>query len=211
MQHDLRRPFARAVDVATELAENAAVSRGWTTESACADMSVGALARHLVGQWFNADRLLRAEPGTDPIPVAEHYARAAWVSAGHDEQANVEIREGSEGFAAQGPEAMRELLDELRPRLDEVLASDRSGPVLIPWQGWSLTESDFLLTRMMEIVVHSDDLAASIHVATPEFPDDVVHPVLGLLTEVAVRRHGQTALVRALSRPQRARQSVSAF
>jgi hypothetical protein len=35
--------------------------------------------------------------------------------------------------------------------------------------------------------------------------------LLGLLTAVAVERHGQTALVRALSRPQRAPASVSAF
>ena len=59
--------------------------------------------------------------------------------------------------------------------------------------------------------MHADDLAASIGVDTPEFPDDVVAPVLGLLAGVAVRRHGQAAVVRALSRPQRAPASVSAF
>jgi hypothetical protein len=60
-------------------------------------------------------------------------------------------------------------------------------------------------------VVHSDDLAAGIGLETPDFPDPVVADVLGLLTGVAVRRHGQTAMVRALSRPQRAPASVSAF
>jgi len=59
--------------------------------------------------------------------------------------------------------------------------------------------------------VHSDDLAASVDLPTPDFPDDAIAPVLGLLTGVAVRRHGQAALVRALSRPQRAPDSVSAF
>ena len=63
----------------------------------------------------------------------------------------------------------------------------------------------------METVVHSDDLAASLGLATPEFPDEVVSPVLGLLTGLAVRRHGATALVRALTRPQRAPASVAAF
>ena len=92
-----------------------------------------------------------------------------------------------------------------------MLAAHREGSVLIPWQGWSLTASDFLLTRMMEIVVHSDDLAASVGVETPTFPDDVVTPVLDLLTGLAVRRHGGTALVRVLTRPQRAPASVSAF
>ena len=114
-------------------------------------------------------------------------------------------------FAAEGFEGMRSLVAELRPRLAEVLASDRFGPVLIPWQGWALSEGDFLLTRSVELVVHGDDLAASLDQPPPDWPDDVLEPVLGLLTRVAVRRHGQAALVRALSRPQRAPASVSAF
>jgi hypothetical protein len=211
MENELRRPFAGAVEVASVLVLHPEVSTRWHLESACADMSVGALARHVVSQWFNAERLLRAPAGTEPIPAVEHYARAAWVSAGHDDEANLEIREGSEELAAEGPESMRTLVDGLRPRLAEVLASDRSGPVLVPWQGWALSEADFLLTRMMELVVHCDDLASSIDVPSPEFPEDVVLPVLDLLTRVAYMRHGQTALVRALSRPQRAIGDVSAF
>ena len=81
----------------------------------------------------------------------------------------------------------------------------------IPWQGWSLGIDDFVTTRLMEIVVHSDDLAASVGLPTPEFPEPALTPVLGLLTGVAVRRHGQAAVVRALSRPQRAPEHVSAF
>lgn len=174
-------------------------------------MSVGALARHLVSQWFNADRLLRAPAGDTPIAVWDHYARAAWVHASLDQEVNVGIRDGSEELAAEGPEAMLALVAELEPALAEVMQAPRTGTVLIPWQGWSLTEGDFLLTRLMEIVVHSDDLAASIGLPTPEFPDDVLTPVLGLLAGIAVRRHGQAAVVRALSRPQRAPASVSAF
>ncbi|HEY3528734.1 MAG TPA: maleylpyruvate isomerase N-terminal domain-containing protein [Nocardioides sp.] len=211
MEHELRGPFAAAVEVATDLVLSPEVEARWQEESACADMSVGALARHLVSQWFNAERLLRAPAGEAPIPVVEHYLRAAWVSAGHDDEANVQIRRDSEVIAAEGPDSMRVLVGELEPRLAEALASDRRGPVLVPWQGWSLSEHDFLLTRLIELVVHSDDLAASIDVTTPDFPDDVVTPVLGLLTDVAIRRHGQWALVRALARPQRASRSISAF
>jgi hypothetical protein len=97
-------------------------------------------------------------------------------------------------------------------RLPEVVLSvPPETPVLIPWQGWALRASDLLTTRMMEMVVHSDDLAVSVGVETPEVPPEVAERVLGLLTRVAVRRHGQAALVRALSRPQRAPASVSAF
>jgi hypothetical protein len=63
----------------------------------------------------------------------------------------------------------------------------------------------------MEMVVHSDDLAASVDIPTPDFDAAVLDPVLRLLTAVSLRRHGQDALVRTLSRPQRAPGSVSAF
>jgi hypothetical protein len=211
MEQSLRGPFAGAVLVATDLVLRPEVSATWERESACPDMSVGALARHLVSQWFNAVRLLRAPAGDAPITAREHYVRASWVTADHDDEANADIRRGSEELAVEGPEGMRTLVEELKSELGDVLASGRTGPVLIPWQGWSLGEDDFLLTRLMEIVVHSDDLAASVGVPTPEFPDAVITPVLDLLTQVAVRRHGQAALVRALSRPQRAPASVSAF
>jgi len=174
-------------------------------------MSVGALARHLVSQWFNAVRLLSAPAGDAPITARQHYERAAWVHSGPDDDANVDIRQGSEELAAEGPEAMRALVATLAPELSDVLARPRDGSVLIPWQGWSLSEHDFLVTRLMEIVVHSDDLAASIGVVTPEFPPEALAPVLDLLTGLAVRRHGSTAVVRTLARPQRAPAAISAF
>jgi len=203
--------FTAATRIAADLALRPEVEEQWTEESACAGMTVGALARHLVSQWFNAVRLLRAPAGDAPITVWEHYARAAWVHSALDDEANAGIRRGSEDLAAEGPEAMRTLIEGLAPDVEAVLAADRAGPVLIPWQGWSLSVEDFLLTRMMEIVVHSDDLAASIGLETPEFPDAVVTPVLDLLAGLAVRRHGSTAVVRTLTRPQRAPSSVTAF
>jgi hypothetical protein len=81
----------------------------------------------------------------------------------------------------------------------------------VPWQGWSLATDDFLVTRLMEMVVHADDLATSVDVPTPEFGSEVLDPVFRLLTALAVRRHGRDALVRTLARPQRAPATVSAF
>jgi len=60
-------------------------------------------------------------------------------------------------------------------------------------------------------VVHSDDLAASVDVPVPAFAPEALGPVLTLLTDLSLRRHGQDALVRALSRPQRAPGAISAF
>ncbi|MGH3387023.1 MAG: maleylpyruvate isomerase N-terminal domain-containing protein, partial [Nocardioidaceae bacterium] len=66
-------------------------------------------------------------------------------------------------------------------------------------------------TRMMEIAVHSDDLAASVDVATPDLPAEVVDTVVDLLSRLAVRRHGPTAVLRALTRAERAPAGIAAF
>jgi hypothetical protein len=176
-------------------------------------MTVGGLAHHLMGQLGNTVRLVGEEPSSEPpIPLLAHYTQAAWVTASPDDEVNAEIRASSDAAAQPGPDALPPIVDDLLDQLSGVLAARRSDDaVFIPWQGWSLTAHDWLVTRMMEIVVHSDDLAASVGVQTPEFPLEVITPVLGLLTAVACRRHGQVPVVRALSRPQRAPASVSAF
>ena len=209
--------FPEVARVAADLLGHPAVAARWADESACAGMTVGGLANHLAGQAGNVVRLLAATPrDAAAIPVIEHYRRAAWVHSGPESEANVDIRTSADDEASAGPAALQERvrrdLDALAGALAPVLAGSRDpGTVLIPWQGWSLTSADFVLTRTMEVLVHSDDLAASIGVDTPRFPDEAADAVLGLLASVAAERHGRTAVLRALSRPQRARGPVSAF
>jgi hypothetical protein len=210
---DDRESFVAAARIACDLVRRSEVAERWDQESACAGMTVGGLANHLGDQVALAVRLLEAGPsGEDPISLDEHYARAAWVREDLDGETNIAIREGSDEQARAGRDALVERVDADVRRLPGVLesvASDMS--VFIPWQGWAVTADDLITSRTMEIVVHADDLAASVGVDTPKFPADAVERVLALLTRVAVRRHGQAALVRALSRPQRAPASVSAF
>ena len=213
MEHSEREGFLGAARTAAALVRRPEVAARWGEESACAGMSVGGLACHLGAQTDLAVRVLGSGP-SDLVPIAlsEHYARAAWVRSGPDDEANVGIREGSDAQAAEGPDALAALVAQRLTELPGVIDAIGSGdPVLVPWQGWALTAHDFLVTRLMETVVHSDDLAASTGLATPEFSDEVVEPVLALLTGLARRRHGTTALVRTLTRPQRAPGSVSAF
>ena len=202
-----------SADVVVELALTEPVSEGWTRESACAGMSTSGLAHHLTSQVDSLVRLLPDAPHqSEPISVREHYRRAAWANTGLDDEANVEIRTVADGKAEPGPAELADHTAEQLTRLPAVLAGvEDSAAVLIPWQGWALTAHDFAVTRLMEMVVHADDLAASVGVDTPEFPEEAVRLVLGLLTDVAVDRHGQVAVVRALSRPQRSPGTISAF
>jgi uncharacterized protein (TIGR03083 family) len=189
------------------------VADAWSRPSVLEQWSVGGLAAHLGGQVLTAERLLRLPPSDlAPIDLDDHYAEAAWVSASIDDPVNTGIREGGEQEAAAGPV---ELLARVRSARVAVASALSLEPpdrvVLIPWQGWALTLDDFLTTRTMEIVVHSDDLAASVGIEAPAFDRAVLDPVLGLLTRLAVRRHGQSAVVAALARQERAPGSIAAF
>jgi hypothetical protein len=142
--------------------------------------------------------------------VDAHYQRAAWVTTtSPDDPPNDRSTDDTE--AALGAAALKDrtaaALAEVRGRLEAGAAADI---ILIPWQGWSLRRGDFLLTRMLEIVVHADDLAISLDIPTAEFPAEVFIPVRDLLVRLAVKRHGQSAVISALARSERT-QVISAF
>ncbi|KRE41923.1 maleylpyruvate isomerase N-terminal domain-containing protein [Knoellia sp. Soil729] len=208
------RAFLSCAEVALGLARREEVRSTWERESACARMTVGGLTHHLLGQLRNSARLLavQAPPDAPVIGLLDHYARAPWVAASRQGGVDGEQLETDNTGARQGADAV---LGEASAALDALphLLAERRDPdtVFIPWQGWSLSTPDFLTTRMMEMVVHGDDLAASVGLETHEHEPVVVASVLRLLTGVSLQRHGQVALMRALSRPQRSSGDISAF
>ncbi len=210
---DLRAAFLEAATSAEALIGDDLVADRWDQPSALPAWSVGGLAAHLAGQVYSTADIVEAPPtDQNPIPLVEHYARAAWVGAGLDDDVSVGIRAGGDRIAAHGqPEVLARMLA-ARERVVAGFAAAPAGLViLVPWQGWALTLDDYLVTRMMEIAVHSDDLAASVGIQAPPLPADVLDPVLALLTTLALRRHGQSAVLAALSRTERAPTSIAAF
>lgn len=205
--------FVDAARTATALVLDPQVEQRWREPSALAQMSVGALTSHLVAQVVSTAAGLFDPSATSteqPVGLLDHYERAAWVGADIDDEANVSIREGAERTAADGYAGTRARLERACHQLDPWPAK-APAVVRMPWWGWSLTLDDFLLTRMMELMVHADDLAVSLGVPTPEFPRSVTRPVFMLLTALAERKHGQTAVVRALTRAERAPGSITVF
>jgi hypothetical protein len=207
------RAYLTAVDTVAELLGRPDVAHAWDSPSALAEWRVGGLAGHLAAQAFLGVRLLENGPSTQyPISIDEHYERAAWVTAKVDDDVSASIRAGGDADAQAGPATLVDRVRTARDRAAELLAdTDESLVLLVPWQGWSLRRDDLLTTRMMEIAVHSDDLAASVGVTAPPLPGDVLGPVLALLTRLALRRHGQSAVLAALTRAERAPGSIAAF
>jgi Mycothiol maleylpyruvate isomerase N-terminal domain len=209
----IRASYLAAADVAVRLVDDVAVAQRWAAPSVLPGMPVSALAGHLARQVFGVERLLAAGPGTEsPISLLEHYARSAWAAAGPDDEANVGIRRDAEAEAAPGPAALAERAADTAHRLSGILAGEPPDRVvLVPWGPWPLALDDLLVSRLVEIAVHDDDLALSVGLPTPELPGDVTDLVLALLSRLAARRHGATAVIRALSRAERAPPTVAAL
>lgn len=83
--------------------------------------------------------------------------------------------------------------------------------VQVPGAPWLLTLRDFLLTRLVEVVVHTDDLAVSAGVPGPQLPPQATDAVLTLLTRLAARRHGPAAVLNTLTRAERAPAMITAI
>jgi uncharacterized protein (TIGR03083 family) len=209
----IRSDFLSTARSAADLLREPAVAAAWSRPSALPEFSVGGLAGHLAYQILSvADVLSGPEAQEQTISLLEHYGRVQWIEAGLDDEINVRIRRGGDEVAAEGPAALAARVDSVVEELTGGLASAANRPVRIPlWGPWSMMLDDMLVTRMMELAVHSDDLAVSVGIATPELPQGAVDAVVDLLSRLAVRRHGATTVLRALSRAERAPATIAAF
>jgi hypothetical protein len=204
--------FLSAAQIAVQLLGQDEVAVRWEQQSLLPRMTVGMLACHLGRQVVRAHEILPVHGSGEPLAeTADHYRRAAWVTS-EDLEDPANDRTNDETEAKLGVEVMLSRCAESLLEVDQLLAAGgASDVVVVPWQGWALRREDFLLTRMVEIVTHSDDLARSVGVPTPTFPDEVYLPVLSLLARLAAERHGQAAMTSALARSERMPQTISAF
>lgn len=209
----IRQLYLSTATVATTLMTDPAVFRDWDAPSALRKFRVGGLTGHLAGQILQVPPVLDEQPpGTRPISLLDHYRRSTWTDGDIDSELNTGIRASGEQVASVGLARLNEqvsaALDELRHRLPAESA-DRA--IQLPWGPWALSLDDFLATRLLELVVHCDDLAVSVGVDTPPLPAPAVETVLDLLCRWAGSRHGATAVLRTFSRAERAPTKIAAL
>lgn len=198
-----------AATQAIDLAAEPAVGSAWDRPSTLPGFSVGGLAGHLVagGTSVVARYLVAPAPDGEPVDPPQYFLTL--LSADHDDELNTGIRQRGEAVAAVGQEAMlataRRVLAEVAGRL----AALPAGTTVRVAGGLVLDLDDYCVTRLVELVVHTDDLAASVGLATPAIDPAAVELVIGCLLEMARRRHGDLAVIRALTR--RERDTVSAL
>ncbi len=209
----IRSAYLDAAASAAALLADPATAGSWSAPSALPEFGVSGLAGHLARQLFQVRQALsEAVPDQPPITLRDHYARARWIDAGLDDEVNVRVRRSGEESASGGAADLANRAEVAVAELRHALPAEPADRIVhLPRLRWSLRLDDFLITRMMEIAVHSDDLAVSVGLPTPGLPPGVLDPVLDLLTQLAVRRHGATAVLRAFSRAERAPARITAF
>jgi uncharacterized protein (TIGR03083 family) len=208
---DTRDQYLSAARTALALLEDDAVARAWTEPSALEGFTVGGLAAHLANQIVSVATALDTDlAGKPTVALLDHYGRAAWLAADIDNEVNMAIRAGSEHRAGPGPATVLADTRAALARLDADLAGlDVAAPRTNPHWAYAMRLDDLLRTRIMEFVVHADDLAHSVGIATPGFDADAFDTAVWILTRLAAARHGQAALIRALARSERAPATIS--
>ncbi len=213
MDHgDRHRPdhvgaFLDALDAAIEIVASPAAEASWVAPSALADLTVGALAAHvLLVARRAAQRLEEPSPGHvgRVVGVGEYYAPARLPAPGAlSHPAAARVRADGAHVAARGHGSVVASLVTRRAELAVGLTGADLDRLVAGQDGNAVTFGAFLDTRTTELVVHGDDLAASIGQQTSPSAA-ALEVTVGVLLAVIRHRAGDAAVARALARPERA-------
>lgn len=208
--NDIRSAFLEASGVALTLMRDDRIREAWDEPSALPLMSVGALAGHLKRATGSVEAYLdRPEPEAEPVSPAEYYAAAlsdpeqTGGGPNLESKLHVAIRQRGQDEAAPGYDGVLQAWEDAGVRLKQRLESEPEDRRVDVFKGICLLLDDYLITRMIEIVVHTDDLAVSVGAETPTMPPLAMDLATEALVDTARVRHGDVAVMRALTRRER--------
>ncbi len=207
----LRTRYVAAARVAVDLLASAEVAQAWDGASVLAEFGVGDLAGHLARSVFLVhDYLDLPDPrAAQPVQAGPYFAALEGADDVHS-QLNVSIRQRGHELAVDGPLALAERAAAALDGLVERLGTE---PLTrqVEARGHALLLEEYLRTRIVEIVVHVEDLELSVGLGpglgpgddVPDLPDDAVADAVEVLLAAARHRHGDAAVLRALARRER--------
>jgi Mycothiol maleylpyruvate isomerase N-terminal domain len=203
-----RTSFLEAAEVAVELVRRPEVADRWSEPGASEGMTVGAVAAHLVSSGIEMlVPLLELEgpPGTRVLEPSRYFSGQ---SLDLDHEGHHDVRQRAEAGARRGAAALAADAAAAVTGLALRLSEQPEGRRVLVLGAFDMTLDGFLVTRLVELLAHTDDLAASAGMATPDLPPVAVALVVTCLTDVARRRHGDIAVLRTLARRERSTEGV---
>lgn len=210
---EVRKAFLEAGASVVELVAAPTTGANWLRPSSLDGWPVSTLCGHVArGVTSVAEYLDRGEPpaGAETRDTVGYFVAATEAISGDDNVA-AGIKARGEEAAAGGQFGVVDSTERCLDRLGEVFAAAPPDRGVTVFGGIAMVLDDYLVTRMIELRVHADDLATSTGVEPPPMPVLVDDLVSHALVDIARRRHGEAAVLRALARAERAGQPISAF
>jgi len=183
------------------------VGMRWDEPSALENFTVRALVGHLVRAAITVDSYLNL-----PEPAGEKGISAASYFANLDldvsSSLSVGVRARGEEQAAGGQEALVAQLDRVTARLAESLLREPDDRLVAVAGDMVMRLDEYLVTRLVELTIHADDLALSVGLDYPSLPPEALDITLTTLLDIARHRRGDLAVLRVLSRRERAEAGI---
>lgn len=195
--------YLAAVSAVLHLVGRTEVSARWLHPSILPEYTVGELTAHLGRSITNVETYVARPAPVDATPMdAPTYFAAVLADADPvDSDLHRAVRSRSTSVAAAGHAAVVASLEDSAERLRRIdLAAQ---PPILVLDGIAMSVDEYLRTRIVELAVHSADLAESVGVEAPGVPPDVWEQVARTVGETAVRRHGAAAYALSIARPDR--------
>jgi hypothetical protein len=191
-----------AVEAAAALIGRDEVAARWDEPSALAGMTVGALCAHLVRA---AGSVLAYLDRTDPAarPEGPVLTPVTYFHAAIDSPIHERIKEVSASEATVGPDQVAARCREVAAAMRVRLAEEPSDRLVAALGGRMLSLDDFCRTRLIEVLLHLDDVAISVGQPRPETSEDGPAIVIDILISIARMQHGDWAMLHALARNER--------
>jgi uncharacterized protein (TIGR03083 family) len=179
-----------------------AVAAAWDADSILPEMTVGDVAGHLLAVLIMFDRRydVPTPPGATPVDPVGGYASVRLADPSDLERAPFRVpREGGRHVAARGHAAVVEQFGATLARLDRRLHDDGPDRAILVGDGTvPMTLRAFTTTRLVELVVHADDLAESVGATIPPPSADAAAIVIEHLVSSVRHRVGDGRTIRAL-------------
>ena len=154
---------------------------------------------------------LESGPAQGPVAfgsAGEYFTSFAENASTDDHRA---IRNRGAAVAAVGRDELVRRLEAWLGALGPRLRSLEAGHLLAVLSGKVMCLDDYLTTRIVEQVVHLDDLARSIDREPWSLPSEAQALAIAVGTDIAARRHGTDAVIRSLYRKGFAEQTLPAL
>jgi hypothetical protein len=202
--------YLDAADWLIEVLGGAELAHGWEQASAVARYSIGGMAAHAVhGGVVRLIQVLQEPEPADghPVNLVDFCGPNRMAQPDDDDPLFAVLRAGAEEVALEGQAALLESCRSARSTLAVQLPTiPANRPVsIVRIAGGVVSLRDYLRTRVLEVVVHGDDLVASVEGCdAPDPPPAAVDVCLELCLELARAQLGDRTALRAFTRAERA-------